>query len=311
MPRPSHPTRATGERDLLWLAVAVTAISTSGPLIRQAATPSLTLAVWRNIGGAAVLALVAVAHRPTRRAVRANTSQQRRVSMAAGVLLGLHFLAWIPSLSFTTVSSSTALIATQPVWAAVIARLRGQMISRAAWFGIALALAGTFVLSGFDFSVSKRLVVGDLLALLGGMLAAAYVTVGASARASVASVPFALYCFGAAGAVLVPIAIASGAPLVHIPVRSWLSIGALVVGAQLLGHFVLGRVLRTTGPIVVSLAILFEVVGATLLAWAWFGERPGWGLVPSAILILAGVSIIVRLGDVGMDDVGVDAVPVV
>jgi drug/metabolite transporter (DMT)-like permease len=303
MPPPEPVTASTrvAPGDLVWLAVAVAGISTSGPVIRQSRTPSLTLSVWRNLGGAFILAAVALLHSPTRRSVRAATAHERRQSALAGVLLGLHFVAWVPSLSFTSVASSTALVATQPVWAAVIARLRGHRVPRVAWFGIGLALAGTLLLSGVDLSVSKRKVLGDLLAVLGGALAAAYVTVGASARRTIAVAPFGLYCFATAGVVLIPIAMLSGAPLVSLPLRSWLGIGGLVLGAQLLGHFVFGQVLKTTGPVVVSLAVLFELVGATLLAWLWFQERPGWALVPAAILIAAGVILVVRSGSLGDD----------
>ena len=54
---------------------------------------------------------------------------------ASGLLLGAHFAAWVPSLRLTTVASSTALVATQPVWAALIAARRGVLIPRPAWSG--------------------------------------------------------------------------------------------------------------------------------------------------------------------------------
>ena len=72
---------------------------------------------------------------------------------SAGLLLGAHFATWIPSLRFTTVASSTALVATQPVWAALIARRRGAVIPRTAWIGIGIALVGVLILTGIDVSV--------------------------------------------------------------------------------------------------------------------------------------------------------------
>ena len=121
------PTSAATHRrpptvDLVLLAVAVAAVSTSAPLIRQAAAPALAIAFWRN---ALALPLVGgwVAVRAAERAAwRARTDVDRRRSRLAGLLLALHFAAWVPSLSFTTVASSVALVATQPVWAALIAR---------------------------------------------------------------------------------------------------------------------------------------------------------------------------------------------
>ena len=43
----------------------------------------------------------------------------------------------------------------------------------------------------------------------------------------------------------------------------------------------------------VSLAILFEMPGAALIAAIWLGQHPPWGVVPAALLLLAGVAIVV------------------
>jgi drug/metabolite transporter (DMT)-like permease len=66
------------------------------------------------------------------------------------------------------------------------------------------------------------------------------------------------------------------------------------VGPQLLGHSTFNRLLRTVGPTVVSVAVLGEIVGATLLAAWWFGERPSVALLPAAVCIAAGVVLVVR-----------------
>ncbi|MEY2456298.1 MAG: hypothetical protein QOK06_1392, partial [Acidimicrobiaceae bacterium] len=160
--------------DVLLLALAVTAVSTSAPLIREAAAPALVIAFWRNAMACAVLVpYTATRHREEAAALG---RRERRLAVLAGCLLAAHFATWIPSLSFTSVASSVALVATQPVWAALLARLRGEHVPRGAWLGIAIAFAGAVVLSGVDLSLSARALGGDALALVGGMLAAAYVT---------------------------------------------------------------------------------------------------------------------------------------
>src|SRR6266545_6221303 len=69
-------------------------------------------------------------------------------ALLAGVLLSAHFATWVPSLSYTTVASSVALVATQPVWAALLARARGHEVPARAWLGIALAVGGAVLLTG-------------------------------------------------------------------------------------------------------------------------------------------------------------------
>jgi drug/metabolite transporter (DMT)-like permease len=284
--------------DLALIVVAVAAVSTSGPLIRAAAAaPALAVALWRNLLAAAALA-PAVALRPHRRAeLSALSGRERRLVGAAGVLLAAHFAAWIPSLSLTTVASSVALVATQPVWAAVIAHLRGERVPRAAWVGIAVAVAGAVLLGGADLAVSGRALIGDALALAGGVLAAAYVTVGAEVRRTVSTTVYTAGCYGVAAAALLVLCLSTGQALTGYPAGTWVALAAITVGPQLLGHSVFNRVLRTTSPTVVSVAILFEIVGAAVLAALFLGEAPQLALVPAAGLIATGVVLVVRSGE--------------
>jgi drug/metabolite transporter (DMT)-like permease len=280
--------------DLVLLGVAVAAASTSAPLIRGADAPTLSIALWRNALSLPVLALWLVARRQDRLAWRSRPIHDRRLSRLAGLFLAAHFATWIPSLSFTSVASSVALVSTQPVWAALIARQRGERIERTTWWGIGLALAGTLVLTGVDVSVSGRALVGDLLAMAGGIFAAAYFTVGGELRQRVSTVGYALACYGSASVVLLVVCLVGRQPLTGYEPDAWVAIVALVVGPQLLGHTLANLVLRSISATTVSVAILFEILGATLIARVAFGETPPAGVWPAAALIVAGVVLVVR-----------------
>lgn len=280
--------------DLMLLGVAVLAVSTSAPLVRGASAPSLAVAMWRTALALPVLGVALALSPRSRRQLRALGRTERRRSAAAGLLLALHFATWLPSLSFTSVASSTALVATQPVWAAVLARARGEDVPRRAWTGIGLALAGVAVLSGVDLSIAPRAMFGDVLAVIGGVLAAAYVTVGSDVRRTVTTSVYALVCYGVAAAVLVVVCLVGRQPLAGYTAATWWALAGLVVGPQLLGHTVLNRVLRTTSATMVSVAILFEVVGAALLAWLLFDEVPPPSAAPAGVLIALGLVLVVR-----------------
>jgi drug/metabolite transporter (DMT)-like permease len=280
--------------DLLLLAVAVAAVSTSAPLIRGAAAPTLAIAFWRNALALPVLGAWVAARPSERRAWRSRTREEIRLTRISGVLLAAHFATWVPSLSYTSVASSVALVATQPVWAALIARRRGATIPRDTWIGMALALAGTMLLTGVDLSISVRALFGDVLALTGGVLAAAYVTVGADVRKTVSTGSYALSCYGVAAVVLLAVCLVGRQELAGYDTDAWLAIGGLVLGAQLLGHTLVNRVLATISPTAVSVAILFEILGATLIARIAFGETPPAAAWPAAVLIAAGVVAVIR-----------------
>jgi drug/metabolite transporter (DMT)-like permease len=282
--------------DLALIAVAVVAVSTAAPLIREASAPALAVAFWRNAMALAVVVPAALLSPRTRAETGALTARRRTLAVSAGVLLAAHFATWVPSLSFTTVASSVALVATQPVWAALIAHLRGEEVPVQAWAGIGVAVSGAAVLTGVDLAISARALLGDALALAGGILAAGYVTVGAEVRRTTSTTLYTAICYSTAAVLLLAACLAGGQPVTGYDGRTWAVLAALAAGPQLLGHSLVNRVLRTTSPTVVSVAILFEIVGATVLAWVLFGETPPAGAYPGAVLIAAGVVLVVLSG---------------
>lgn len=277
--------------DLGLMVMAVVAVSTSGPLIAAAAAPSLAIAFYRNAMASGLLLPWALTR--CRAELVALDRRQRRLGVVAGVLLAAHFATWTPALGLTSVASATALVASQPVWAALIAHVRGSPIPRRAWVGIAVSVVAAGLLAGVDLSLSARALAGDGLALVGGMFAALYVTAGGEARRSVSTTAYTLLCYSTAAVLLLVACLATRASLGGYRPVTWLQLLALTAGAQLLGHSVINRVLRTTSATVVSLAILFEVPGAALIAAVFLHQHPPAAAIPAAALLLLGVGLVV------------------
>lgn len=283
----ARPPRA----DALLMTVGVVAVSTSGPLMAAIAAPALAVALWRNVLGVAAIAPFAAVAR--RSELRGMTPRERRWALAAGVLLAAHFATWVPSLRYTSVASATAIVATQPVWVALIARATGHDVPRRAWAGITLSLVAVVVLTGVDFSLDPRALVGDLLALLGGVFAAFYTVAGAEVRRTVSTTSYTAVCYSTAAVVLLVACLVGGVDLWGYDGRTWLQLLALTAGAQLLGHSVFNLVLRTTSPTVVSLALLLEIPGAAVIAAVALGQVPPLAALPAAVLLLVGLGIVV------------------
>lgn len=284
-----------GPGDLGLIVLGVCAVSTSAPLIRAAAAPAFAIAFWRNAMASGLLVPLTLTR--AREELRGMTARDLRLSLFAGLLLAAHFATWIPSLSFTSVASSTALVATQPVWAALIARWLGDRVPALGWAGIWLSVLGAALLTGIDLHFSVRALTGDLLALVGGFFAAAYVTVGAEVRRSVSTTVYTTVCYATTAVLLLVLVGVTHTRVVGFPATTWLCLAGLTVGAQLLGHSVFNRVLKTTSPTVVSIAILFEIVGATVLAALFLDEPPRLVALPAAVLIVAGVVAVIRAGE--------------
>lgn len=60
--------------------------------------------------------------------------------------------------------------------------------------------------------------------------------------------------------------------------------------AHLLGHATFNLLLQAVTPTVVSVALLFEIVGASVIAALLLNQRPSLMAVPAAALIAAGPS---------------------
>jgi drug/metabolite transporter (DMT)-like permease len=292
--------------DVSLLVLGVCAVSTSAPLIRAAAAPAFAIAFWRNAFASGLLVPLTLTR--ARHELRALTSRERRLALGAGLLLAAHFATWIPSLSFTSVASSTALVATQPVWAALIARWQGDRVPALGWTGIWLSVLGAAVLTGIDLHFSVRALTGDVLALVGGFFAAAYVTVGAEVRRSVSTTVYTTVCYLTTAVLLLVLIAVTHTRVVGFSAKTWLCLAGLTIGAQLLGHSVFNRVLKTTSPTIVSIAILFEIVGATLLAALFLDETPRLVALPAGVLIVAGVVAVIRAGERRPAVAGVPAV---
>ena len=283
----ARPPRA----DVLLMTVALVAVSTSGPLMAAVAAPALAVALWRNVLAVVVIAPLALVTR--HRELRAMTTRERRWALASGLLLAAHFATWVPSLRFTSVASATAIVATQPVWVALIARASGHAVPRRAWVGMGISVVAVVLLTGVDFSLDPRALVGDLLALLGGVFAAFYTVAGAEVRRTVSTTSYTTICYSTAAVALLAGCLVGRVDLWGYDGRTWLQLLALTLGAQLLGHSVFNLVLRTTSPTVASLFLLLEVPGAAVIAAVALGQVPPLAAVPAGLLLLVGLGIVV------------------
>jgi drug/metabolite transporter (DMT)-like permease len=276
--------------DLPVLAVAIAAVGTSGPLIAATVAPALAIALWRNVF--AVGALTPYALWKHGAELRAMSSSEWLAALGGGVALGAHFATWTPSLNLTSVASATAFVAAQPIFAALIALVRGEHVPRKAWIGIVVAVLGVVALSGADLSVSTRAFGGDLLALLAGALAAVYMTFGAKARKTLSLAPYAVICYSTAAVMLLAIDLVARQRLAGLPADAWIKIAALTLGAQLLGHTMFNRALKTVSATIASVCILLEVPTAAVIAWLWLGQVPSALAIPGAVLILTGLTVV-------------------
>lgn len=271
--------------------VAVLGVSASGPLMAGAAAPALAIGMWRNALGSLAIAPFAARRAPAE--LRSLDRSGRRDLAVAGVMLALHFATWISALKLTSVAAATAMVSMQLVFIVLIDRLHGSRIPGSVVIGVVLALAGVFVITGVDFTVSARALGGDVLALLGGAAAALYLDAGSRVRQQISTSAYTVACYGICAAVLALVSIGAGIDLTGFALSTWIAIVAVTVFAQLLGHSVLNHLLSVMTPSTISLLLLLEVPGAALLAGVFLDQTPPAGVYAGLALILAGLGVVV------------------
>ena len=269
----------------LKLGVAVLAVSSAAVLVRWARADPLALSFWRTAGGA-----VAVGGAARRSPVRPRGGQWWWLA-AAGAALGLHFATWLTSLEQTSVAASVTLVSAAPLVIAVWLCVSGRPPSRRTWCSIALALAGVVTIMAGDAGGGRQALTGDGLALVGAVMMAAYLTIGNRLRVGLPTAVYSGWTYAFAALGLGPVALAAGVPLVGFDARTWLVIGAIIAGPQLAGHTLLNQLLHELGSVTVSLALLVEPFGASLLVWLLFGEVPPLAVALGAPLVIAGLAL--------------------
>jgi drug/metabolite transporter (DMT)-like permease len=273
--------------DLALLAIGVLCASASPPLIAATAAPALAIAFWRT-GAAALVLLPAVV-------LRRERFERRAVLLAllAGAALAAHFGTFIPSLSYTSVASSAALVCSQAVWAGLLGHVLGERMPRRAWLGTAVCFAGVLLVTGVDVSLSARALGGDVLALLGGVFGGVYIVTGGFVRRELSTLAYAVTCYGACGVLMAIVCLVGDQPLAGYAADDWLRIAALTITGQLLGHSLFNLVLRSISPTLISLSTLFTVPLAALIAAVALGQTPPVEAVPALALLLAGTALVI------------------
>ena len=276
------------------LLAAVVAISWAAPLIRLAEAPVLVIAALRVALAAAPMAAAASwrSRDEVRMLVLSATARRDAAFVAlAGVALACHFWAWVAAIDRTSIITSVALVALQPLIAALGAWLFLRERPPAATLaGMAIAFGGALLLVADDLG-ERGTLAGDLLALLAAVLVSGYLVLGRRLRRRLSNLVYGASVYSVAAMILLVAIAASGTPLTGHPVDAYLLIAALALGPQLVGHNALNWALRALPAATVAVATLGEPVGAALIAAVLLDELPNASEVAGSLVVLLGVGV--------------------
>ena len=280
------------------LALSLLGISFAGPLVRLSSADPVVIAVWR-LGFSLLIVGVFLVATGEWRDWRRITSRELVLAAVGGVSLALHFWAWNASIHLTTIAASVTLVNLQPAVVATISAITlREAPSRRQIVGIAIAIAGAFIIAAPDleggFAPSgNRPLLGNLLAVSAAFTAALYYTIGRRLRPSLGIWAYVGIVYSTAFVTLTLIALSRGIALAPQPEREIGIFAALALGPMLVGHTGMNWALKFLPAYVVNLTVLGEPVGATILGAFIPAIRqiPTVATLVGGAIVLAGVVI--------------------
>ncbi|MEP0909510.1 DMT family transporter [Leptolyngbya sp. GB1-A1] len=293
------PTRPSPWTIGLILTIGVLSVSASAVFIRLA----LQAAGVSGVGFSLVLAasrltIASLILAPTWRNFAGFKLSPRSYSfsIAAGAFLAIHFATWITSLSYTSIAASATLVTTNPVWVALLSWLwLGEKLNKLTISGIAVTLlgGGLVALGGNTaMGAGSNPLLGNALALIGSWAVSLYFLLGREAQQQGLSIGNHLVLtYTTAALLLFPLPLLLGTGYTGYPIAVYGYILLIALFPQLIGHSSLNWAVRWVSPTLVTLTILAEPVGSSLLGAIVFQENPGFGVLLGAIVILSGVAI--------------------
>jgi len=286
---------STSERPVLLvpaLVIGVASFAFSAILVRWAGeAPALTIAVWRT--GLAALFLLPVAVPMAGAEMRRLTGREWGLIGAAGVVLGLHFVAFIESLFYTTVASATVLVTTSPIILAVLGYVvLGERLARRRQLAVGVGVAGALLLGWGDLGgEATRPLIGNALAVAAAVLVSIYLLIGRVVRRKRSWLAYLFPLYTVVALTTLVVAAVRGAPLLGFSATFYGLCALMALGPSLVGHGSFNYALRYLPAAVVGLLALIEPVGASILAYAFFAEQPGLLALVGMTLVLGSVAV--------------------
>ena len=279
------------------VAILVGLVSFGGSplLIRYAGdTPALAIAAWRTILVAGLLLPIAFVKR--RDEIRDLPAREWALAVAAGVFLGVHFVSWIQSVQLTSVASSSVLVASSPVFIAILGAVFLREVPRhRTWIAIGVAVVGAALIgwgeSGPRETALPNPALGNGLALLAALLVSVYLLIGRSVRQRTSVLTYFAILNAVAALTTLSVCLALGVELALSPAVFGLCV-LMALGPGLLGHGSFNLALAYYPAAFLGLLTLSEPVIASVGALILFRE------VPSPLAIAGGVIVLVAIATV-------------
>ena len=297
-----------GQFIILFLGVInISAASIFIRLAQKEASSFVIAAARMIISTIPLIPIVILKHLPE---IRKISKKDLFLSLLSGLFLAIHFASWITSLEYTTIASSVVIVCTTPIWVTLFgAIIYREKVGKAILIGIILTMLGGIIVALSEncsaallnpicnFNISQmggNRVLGNILALIGALMAAGYLIIGKAVRKQVSLVPYAFIVYSTSAVFLSLLVIFTKTEVKLYQPLTYLWLIFLAIFPQLIGHSLFNWALKYISATYVSIAQMGEPVGSTILAIIIFREIPSSLKVVGALIILTGIFVVSR-----------------
>ncbi|MFJ7371639.1 DMT family transporter [Lysinibacillus sp. NPDC098008] len=274
------------------IIIGVISVSLSAIFVKLAQAESGVIAFYRMLFSVLIMAPLFLG-----KYTKELTKLSKRdwfFSSIAGIFLAFHFILWFESLNYTSVASSTVLVTLQPLFAFVGTYFFfKETITMKTIIAGAIAISGSVLISWGDFKVSGTAFYGDILALIACALVTAYFLLGQDVRKRLSLMTYTMIVYVVSTITLLIYVLIKGESLMPHSSMDWLWFLLLALVPNFLGHTLFNWSIKYVSTNVVSIAILFEPVGAAILAWFIFKEYLIATQIIGGMIVLAGILLFV------------------
>lgn len=273
----------------LLLFLGVVGVSLSAIFVKYSSAPSLVTATYRLAWTVAIL--IPLSLKKSLPEIKRFTKKEVFAAIAAGILFALHFTLWFESLKHTTIASSTVLVDTDVIFAAIgfCIFMHGR-IPKKGIIAIGVTVCGGVITALAGGGEGTSSFFGNMLALSAAVLIAGYTLIGRYARSrNISTTAYTLITYSSCLVTLLIFDFATGTPITGYGIKEILIGLGLAVFCNLLGHSIVSWSLKYLTPAYVSAVKLCEPVFSTILGVLIFREIPNAMQVLGAAIIIGGV----------------------
>jgi drug/metabolite transporter (DMT)-like permease len=270
------------------ILIAVVAVSFSAILIRWSDSHPFVIAAYRmGITSLILLPLVLAKYISEIKKIKRN---ELIFMIAIGMILALHFGSWIASLEETSVASSVILVTSHPLFVAIVSHyIFREKLQTIGYIGILIAFTGIIILTIGDYELGGSNLKGDVLALIGSIAAGIYILGGRKSRRSVSLIPYVFIVYSICTICLLAACVAVSAPLYPLPLSEYELFILMAIIPTILGHTFYNYALKYVKAQVISVSLLGEPIGSSILAYILLSEAAPRFTIIGGALILPGI----------------------